>query len=85
MDTTKTEKDPLTIEHISWLGLTNKQGAFVREGLNGEVQYIDKRFYYCEKNEIVKELNTEKDLNDLIIPILNKELQKRNEKLRNSR
>lgn len=82
MDTFKTENNPLTIEHIKWLGMKNENGAFVREGLEGEVQYYDGAFHYCVSNKEVKELKTEKDLNDLIIPIANAEIAVRNKKVK---
>lgn len=78
MDTTRTENEQLTIKHIQWLGMTNHNGAFIRKGLEGEVQYYDNGFHYCIDNKAVKALRTEKDLNDLIIPIANAEIDIRN-------
>lgn len=78
MDTTKTENQPLTLGHIQWLGLKNHNGAFVRKGMEGEVQYYNGGFHYCVDNKAVKALKTEKDLNDIVIPIVNAEIRERN-------
>lgn len=78
MDTTKTDNEKLTIKHIKSLGLKNVNGAFHLKEMKGEVQYYDGAFHYCEGNKSLKELKTEKDLNDIVIPILNTEIQRRN-------
>ena len=79
MNTTKTENEKITIEYIQWLGFENTNGAFTREGF-AEIQYHHESFWYCEgKNH--KELLIEKDLSDIVIPVLNAEIQKRNREL----
>ena len=80
MDTSKEEHKPLTIQHCYWLGLKNENGALVRKGMEGEVQIYKGKFYYCENNKAVKTLITRKDLDDIIIPILNAEIDERNKK-----
>lgn len=78
MDTTKTENNDLTINHLNWLGLKNENGAMVYNGLNGRVEYVDGEFHYSVGNSSVKHLKTEKDANDLVIPIKNKLIGERN-------
>lgn len=82
MNTTLTENNKLTIDHLRWLGLTIKDGAFVRKGLEGEIQYKDGSFYYCVDNTAIKKLLINKDADDLIMPIANAEIQERNAALR---
>ena len=77
MNTKIGENEPLTLSHCQWLGLKNVNGALVREGMKGEVQF-DGKFHYCENNVAVKTLHTCKDLNDIVIPIANAEIAKRN-------
>ena len=78
MDTSIGENEPLTLRHCQWLGLKNKNGALVRKGMKGEVQYYDSKFHYCENNTAIKTLHTCKDLNDIVIPIANAEITERN-------
>lgn len=78
MDTSIGENEPLTLKHCTWLGLENINGALTRKGMNGEVQFRDNKFYYCENNVVKKTLNTCKDLNDIVIPIANTEIAERN-------
>ncbi|WP_372938805.1 hypothetical protein [Seonamhaeicola sp.] len=82
MNTTIGENEPLTLEYCSYLGLTNKNGALVRKGLDGEIQYYDSKFHLSKNNATVKTLHTRKDLNDIIIPIANAEIAERNKKFR---
>jgi hypothetical protein len=80
MNTSIGENNPLTLSHCKWLGLKNENGALVRKGMKGEVQFRDGKFYYCENNVVVKTLNICKDLNDIVIPIANAEIAERNRK-----
>lgn len=47
MNTKIGENEPLTLRHCQWLGLKNVNGAWVREGMKGEVQYYNRNFHYC--------------------------------------
>ncbi len=78
MDTSIGENEPLTLQHCQWLGLKNENGALVRKGMKGEVQYFAGKFHYCEGNKTTKTLHTRKDLNDIVIPIANAEIAERN-------
>jgi len=80
MDTSIGENEPLTIQHCYWLGLKNENGALIRKGMKGEVQFYDGMFHYCEDNKAVKTLHICKDLNDIVIPIANAEIAERNRK-----
>ena len=81
MDTTIGENEKLNIGHIQWLGLENVNGAFVMDGLDGEIQFLKGKFYYCKDNIAIKELKICKDLNDIIIPILNTKIAERNKNI----
>ena len=85
VDTTIGEKEPLTLQHCQWLGFKNENGALVRKGMKGEVQFYDGKFHYCENNIAIKTLNTCKDLNDIVIPICNAEIAERNRARSNER
>jgi hypothetical protein len=82
MDTTINENEPLTISHILWLGFKNLNGAFERKNVPGEIQYVSGEFHYSVENKSVKHLKIKKDLNDIVIPIANKEIAKRNASLK---
>jgi len=81
MDTSIGENELLTLQHCQWLGLKNENGALIRKGMKGEVQYYDGKFHYCEENKALKTLHTCKDLNDIVIPIANAEIAERNRAL----
>ena len=81
MDTRIGQDKPLTLEHCRWLGLKNENGALIMDGMKGEVQYSDGKFYYREDNRALKTLDTCKDLNDIVIPILNAGIRERNEQI----
>lgn len=81
MDTSIGENEPLTIQHCNWLGLKNENGALVRKGMKGKVQFYNGKFHYCEDNKVIKTLHTCKDLNDIVIPICNAEIAERNRAL----
>lgn len=67
MKTSIGENEPLTVKHCEWLGFKNENGALVRKGIKGEIQYQGGKFRYCENNVAIKTLVTCKDLNDIVI------------------
>ena len=67
MDFTKTENNRVTIAYFEWLGFENVNGAFVKNGFEGEIQFEGGGFWYCKNNEAIKEIVIEKDINDIFI------------------
>lgn len=78
MDTSINENEPLTLEYCQYWGLKIENGALVRKGMTGEVQFYNGHFHYCEGGKAVKTLLTCKDLNDIVVPIANREIAERN-------
>ncbi|MBA4304636.1 MAG: hypothetical protein C0424_10465 [Sphingobacteriaceae bacterium] len=82
MDTSINENQSLTLEYCQYWGFKNENGALVRTGMAGEVQFYNGNFHYCEGGKAVKTLLTCKDLNDIVVPIANREIAERNRALR---
>lgn len=66
-DFSKTENNKVTLRHFNWLGFKNVNGALVKEGFIGEIQFYNNSFWYCKENEAVKKLEIEKDINDIYL------------------
>lgn len=77
MITDEQKRKPLTLQSVRWCGLKIHKGALIYEGLEGEVQYYDKKFHYCKNNTAIKTLETVGDLLDLVMPIANAKIQER--------
>jgi hypothetical protein len=67
MDFSRTENNKVTIKHFEWLGFKNVNGALVKDGLDGEIQFYDGNFWYSKDNVAVKKIVTEKDINDIYL------------------
>jgi hypothetical protein len=67
MDFSRTENDKITIKHFEWLGFKNVNGAFQKEGLNGEIQFVGGEFWFCQNNVAIKKIEIEKDINDIYL------------------
>ena len=80
MDMTRGETEPLSVNHCEWLGFKHEKGAWTLEGLKGQIRLIGSEWWHCEGFKQIKKLNTCKDLNDMALPTLNKNLQGRNQR-----
>jgi hypothetical protein len=66
-DFTRSENEKLTLGHLTWMGFINLNGAMVKDGFEGEVQYVNGNFWYCKGNEAIKKLEINKDINDIYL------------------
>lgn len=67
MDFSQTENNKVTTKHFEWLGFKNINGSFQKEGFNGEIQFYDNNFWFCQDNKAVKKIEIEKDINDIYL------------------
>lgn len=72
------KRKPLTLKLVRWCGMKLYKGALIYDGLEGEVQYYDNKFHYCKNNKAVKTLETVNDLLEIVLPIANAKIAKRN-------
>ena len=66
-DFSKTENDPISLRHFEWLGFRNHNGALVKEGFDGEIQFTNGNFWYCKDNNAVKKIVICKDIDDIYL------------------
>lgn len=83
MDLRINESESITLSHIEWLGFYPSKDGLVRKNLEGQVKEINGEYHYYVNNKHIKRLRIRKDLNDIVAPISNEELRKRNLKAQN--
>lgn len=66
-DFSKTENNPVSLSHFHWLGFKNLNGALVKDGFEGEIQFTNGSFYYCKNNIAIKKIILQKDINDIYL------------------
>ena len=67
MDFSKFSNDKITINHFTWLGFKNQNGALVKDGFIGEIQFHGGNFWYCKDNKAVKKIIINKDIDDIYL------------------
>ena len=64
MDFSKFANDKITLAHFQWLGFKNVNGALIKDGFDGEIQFYDGCFHLCRNNQAVKKILINKDIDD---------------------
>jgi hypothetical protein len=67
MDFSKLANDPIELSHFIWLGFKNHNGALIKDGFDGEVQFYDGNFWYCKDDKAVKKILINKDIDDIYL------------------
>ncbi len=67
MDFSRFAKDPITLSHFEWLGFKNVNGALVKDGFDGEIQFYDGNFWYAKDNVAVKKIVLNEDIDDIYL------------------
>lgn len=67
MDFKNGEKQPLSIDHIKWLGFELKDGAWKNPKIKGEIHFVKGKYAYSIDCKVVKRLRTCKDLNKIYL------------------
>lgn len=67
MDFSKFANDKIELSHFTWLGFKNENGALTKEGFNGEIQFYDGNFWFCQDNKAVKKILKNKDIDDIYL------------------
>lgn len=67
MDFSQFANDKIELSHFTWLGFKNENGALAKEGFNGEIQFYDGNFWFCQDNKAVKKILINKDIDDIYL------------------
>ena len=74
------KRQKISVDHLRWSGFKNtSQGRiFKREGFKDVSISVGGSFCYDQSGSEEKKLITNGDLNEIVVPILNKEIQTKN-------
>lgn len=75
MDFSKIANEKITISHFRWLGFKALNGAFVKDGFDGEIQYHSGEYWYCKNNEAIKKIVLNEDIDNIYLAQKNKQLK----------
>jgi hypothetical protein len=67
MDFSKFAKDKIELKHFAWLGFKNVNGALVKDGFNGEIQFYDGNYWYCKDNVGIKKILLNEDIDQIYL------------------
>lgn len=67
MDFSKWAKEKITLSHFTFLGFTEYNGSFVKQGFNGEIQIHDGAYWFCQNNKRIKKIVIKKDIVDIFL------------------
>ncbi|MDP2188547.1 MAG: hypothetical protein Q8J69_07680 [Sphingobacteriaceae bacterium] len=67
MDFSKFAKDKIEMSHFTWLGFKEVNGALVKDGFDGEIQFIAGHFWYCKDNKAVKKIVLNEDIDQIYL------------------
>jgi hypothetical protein len=67
MDFSKFAKDKIELSHFTWLGFKNVNGALVKEGFNGEIQFYDGNYWFCQNNKAIKKIVLNEDIDKIYL------------------
>jgi hypothetical protein len=66
-DFSKYAKVEIQLGHFEWLGFKNKNGALVKDGFDGVIQYIDGNFWYCKDDIAIKKICLNEDIDEIYL------------------
>lgn len=66
-DFSRTENNPISLQHFYWLGFKNVNGALVKDGFDGEIQFTNNSWWFCQNNTAVKQIVINKDIDDIYL------------------
>lgn len=67
MDFSKFAKEKITQSHFEWLGFKNVNGALVKDGFDGEIQFYNGNYWYCKDNKGIKKIVLNEDIDEIYL------------------
>ena len=67
MDFSKISTEQINMGHLTWLGFKEQNGALIKEGFDGEIQYKDGEFLYVRNGNVIERIHTNVELNDIYL------------------
>lgn len=67
MDFSRFAKDKIEPKHFTWLGFKLVDGAYKKDGFDGEIQFFNDSWWFCQYNKAIKKIEVNEDIDNIYL------------------